>query len=48
VLARLAARAAARGRDVFITVNNKAEGSAPCSVERLAAAIAGESAAHEA
>lgn len=39
-LARLASRAAARGRDVFITVNNKAEGSAPCSVERLAAAIA--------
>jgi uncharacterized protein YecE (DUF72 family) len=40
VLARLAARAAAGGRDVFITVNNKAEGSAPVSVERLAAAIA--------
>jgi uncharacterized protein YecE (DUF72 family) len=40
VLARLAARAAARGRDVFITVNNKAEGSAPVSVERLAEAIA--------
>ena len=39
-LASLAARAAARGRDVFITINNKAEGSAPCSVEKLAAAIA--------
>jgi uncharacterized protein YecE (DUF72 family) len=38
-LARLAARAAAHGRDVFITINNKAEGSAPCSVEKLAAAI---------
>lgn len=38
-LANLAARAAAHGRDVFITINNKAEGSAPCSVEKLAAAI---------
>ena len=38
-LASLAARAAADGRDVFITINNKAEGSAPCSVEKLAAAI---------
>jgi len=38
-LARLAARAAARGREVFITINNKAEGSAPCSVAKLAAAI---------
>ena len=38
-LANLAARAAARGRDVFITINNKAEGSAPCSVLKLAAAI---------
>jgi hypothetical protein len=38
-LASLAARAAAHGRDVFITINNKAEGSAPCSVEKLAAAI---------
>jgi hypothetical protein len=27
------------GRDVFITINNKAEGSAPRSVEALAAAI---------
>jgi len=38
-LASLAAQAAAHGRDVFITINNKAEGSAPCSVEKLAAAI---------
>jgi uncharacterized protein YecE (DUF72 family) len=38
-LASLAARAAAHGRDVFITINNKAEGSAPCSVEKLAGAI---------
>lgn len=38
-LARLAAGAAARGREVFITINNKAEGSAPCSVAKLAAAI---------
>jgi uncharacterized protein YecE (DUF72 family) len=38
-LASLAARAAAHGCDVFITINNKAEGSAPCSVEKLAAAI---------
>ena len=40
-LARLAASAAAGGRDVFITINNKAEGSAPLSVARLAAAIVG-------
>lgn len=38
-LARLAARAAAVGREAFITINNKAEGSAPLSVARLAAAI---------
>jgi hypothetical protein len=35
----LAARAAARGREVFVTINNKAEGSAPLSVLRLAEAI---------
>jgi hypothetical protein len=29
----------AAGRDVFITINNKAEGSAPLSVRRLAEAI---------
>jgi uncharacterized protein YecE (DUF72 family) len=39
-LADLARAAAAAGRDVFITINNKAEGSAPLSVARLAAAIA--------
>jgi uncharacterized protein YecE (DUF72 family) len=38
-LARLAAMAAAADRDVFITINNKAEGSAPLSVHALAAAI---------
>lgn len=38
-LAHLAGTAAATDRDVFITTNNKAEGSAPCSVEALAAAI---------
>jgi uncharacterized protein YecE (DUF72 family) len=38
-LASLARTAAAAGRDVFITINNKAEGSAPLSVARLAAAI---------
>lgn len=38
-LARLARTSAAAGRDVFITINNKAEGSAPRSVEELAAAI---------
>jgi len=47
-LAALASRAAARGRHVFITINNKAEGSAPRSVGRLAAAIVGSSAGHEA
>ncbi len=47
-LARLAARAAAQGRDVFITINNKAEGSAPLSVARLAGAIAEASLPHEA
>ena len=38
-LAALARAATAAGRDVFITINNKAEGSAPCSVAKLAAAI---------
>ena len=41
-LAALARTAAAAPRDVFITINNKAEGSAPLSVARLAAAITGE------
>ena len=40
-LAALAGAAAAAGREVFITINNKAEGSAPLSVARLATAIAG-------
>ena len=38
-LAALAQATAAAGRDVFITINNKAEGSAPLSVAKLAAAI---------
>jgi uncharacterized protein YecE (DUF72 family) len=38
-LAGLARLAAELARDVYITVNNKAEGSAPLSVARLAAAI---------
>lgn len=38
-LANLARLAAELGRDVYVTVNNKAEGSAPLSVARLAAAI---------
>lgn len=38
-LATLARQAAATDRDVFITINNKAEGSAPLSVLKLAAAI---------
>ncbi|MFM8413862.1 MAG: DUF72 domain-containing protein [Planctomycetota bacterium] len=41
-LATLARKAAAAGRDVFITINNKAEGSAPLSVAKLAAAIVGD------
>jgi uncharacterized protein YecE (DUF72 family) len=39
-LGKLARAAAAAGREVFITINNKAEGSAPCSVAALAAVIA--------
>jgi uncharacterized protein YecE (DUF72 family) len=38
-LATLARQAAAAGRDAFITINNKAEGSAPLSVIKLATAI---------
>ena len=38
-LARLARAAAAADRDVFVTINNKAEGSAPLSVLGLAEAI---------
>ena len=40
-LARIATATAAAGRDVFITINNKAEGSAPLSVLALARRIAG-------
>lgn len=39
-IAGLAVEALAEGRPVYVTVNNKAEGSAPLSVERLAAAVA--------
>ena len=38
-LARLARAAVTADRDVFITINNKAEGSAPLSVQRLAEQI---------
>lgn len=38
-IADLAVEALADGRPVYVSVNNKAEGSAPVSVERLAAAI---------
>ena len=40
-LARLARTAATADRDVFFTINNKAEGSAPLSVQRLAEQIRG-------
>jgi len=40
-LARLAVQAAAAGRETFITINNKAEGSAPLSVAALARRIVG-------
>ena len=39
-LERLAARAVGHGRPGWIIVNNKAEGSAPRSIERLAGAVA--------
>jgi uncharacterized protein YecE (DUF72 family) len=38
-IADLAVEALADGRPVYVTINNKAEGSAPVSVERLAAAV---------
>jgi uncharacterized protein YecE (DUF72 family) len=38
-LARLVARTAAAGQDVLVTINNKAEGSAPRSVIALAEAV---------
>jgi hypothetical protein len=40
-LAHLARAAAATDRDVFITINNKAEGSAPRSVALLAKKVSG-------
>ncbi|MFM7291372.1 MAG: DUF72 domain-containing protein [Planctomycetia bacterium] len=40
-LASLTRAAASAGRDVFVTINNKAEGSAPLSVQRLAEQIMG-------
>jgi uncharacterized protein YecE (DUF72 family) len=40
-VADLVATAAAAGRPCYVTVNNKAEGSAPRSIARLAAAIVG-------
>ena len=38
-IASLAVEALAEGRPVYVSINNKAEGSAPVSVERLAAAV---------
>ena len=38
-LAKLAQHASENGKNVFITVNNKAEGSAPLSIVKLAEAI---------
>ena len=40
VLARMAAQAYLRGQQVWITANNKAEGSAPLSLLKLAEEIA--------
>ncbi len=39
VLAKVAAATAAAGQPVYVTINNKAEGSAPCSVVALAEEI---------
>jgi uncharacterized protein YecE (DUF72 family) len=39
VLAKVAAATAAAGHPVYVTINNKAEGSAPCSVVALAEEI---------
>ena len=38
-ITELVLEALAEGRPVYVTVNNKAEGSAPVSIERLAAAV---------
>lgn len=40
-LGELVMKAVAEGREAIVTINNKAEGSAPLSVERLAEACAG-------
>ena len=40
-IAQLCRAAAARGREAYVVINNKAEGSAPLSAIRLAAAIVG-------
>lgn len=40
-LARVIAATAAAGHEALVTINNKAEGSAPCSVVALAEAVAG-------
>lgn len=45
VVARVAAATAAAGQPVFVTINNKAEGSAPQSVRALAKAIAAQASA---
>ena len=38
-IAGLVVEALADGRPAYVSINNKAEGSAPVSVERLAAAV---------
>lgn len=45
VLAKVAAATAAAGHPVYVTINNKSEGSAPCSVVALAEEILRRSAA---
>lgn len=41
-IAALCRAAAARGRDAYVVINNKAEGCAPLSAVRLAAAVVGD------
>ena len=41
-LAGIIRTAAAAGREVLVTINNKAEGSAPLSVQKLAEAVVAE------
>ena len=38
-IADLAVEAVSQGRPAYVSINNKAEGSAPVSVERLAVAV---------